>query len=258
MSSNKSAIKALTLTVGSIGMVGLAMFVFFGIDYLATVFFQKYLPVILHWSPSYIASVPSNYYYQFAYVAITYGLIGLTLASWLLYHKAQNRAVLGYVHVKPRAFGWVPLGLITYYIITGVTIAILSGISRTFKSSTVLKQQIGLDTIHGHLEIFLALLLLMIIDPLIEELVFRGIIFTSLKQKFPVLIAALGTSILFALPHMIENNYGLLYVLGVATFVMSMILCWLRQKTGSLYPGMVLHGSANGITVLALILTTHK
>jgi hypothetical protein len=93
------------------------------------------------------------------------------------------------------------------------------------------------------------------LPPFAEEIMFRGFLFSGLKKKLPVIWAALFTSLLFAVPHLLESGSGgLLWIAGIDTFILSMVLCWLRQKTDRLYAGMGLHALKNFIAFATLYL----
>ena len=89
---------------------------------------------------------------------------------------------------------------------------------------------------------FLAVTLL---APFVEELTYRGLGF-SLFAPYGVVLAILATGVLFGLAH------GLLIGLPVLTFF-GVVVAWLRAKTGSVYPGVLLHAVFNGIALLVSV-----
>ena len=81
----------------------------------------------------------------------------------------------------------------------------------------------------------------------------RGFLFTGLTQKMNVVLAAIVTSIIFAAAHLQWGSGApLLWAAAADTFTLSMVLVWLRHKTGSLWPGIGVHFIKNGIAFLAL------
>ena len=96
--------------------------------------------------------------------------------------------------------------------------------------------------------------LLFIIAPVLEELVFRGLLqgeFGRTKwgklQRFGVSFANVLTSALFVLAH------GLRMGLGAWTVLLpSLILGWLKDRCGSVVPCIVVHALFNAGLVLAL------
>jgi membrane protease YdiL (CAAX protease family) len=91
------------------------------------------------------------------------------------------------------------------------------------------------------------------VAPMAEEFFFRGFFFGSLRRlQVPVLgrelgpwIAAVITGILFGLAHTGSANPQYLIPLGFLGFV----LCLVRWRTGSLYPGMALHSANNALAL---------
>jgi len=75
--------------------------------------------------------------------------------------------------------------------------------------------------------------------PLFEELVFRGLLFATLRRRFGFWLSATLSAAIFALAH----GYGLL---GFASVIFSGLLwAWVYEKTGSLLPGMAAHALNN-------------
>jgi membrane protease YdiL (CAAX protease family) len=86
-----------------------------------------------------------------------------------------------------------------------------------------------------------------VLAPIVEELTFRGLGF-SLLSKFGAKTALFGTAVLFGLTHGFLIALPLFVTVGLA-------LGWLRMRTGSVYPGMIMHGVLNAVaTILAVSL----
>jgi uncharacterized protein len=91
------------------------------------------------------------------------------------------------------------------------------------------------------------------IAPLAEETFFRGFLFGGLRRlRVPVggrelgpWIAAVITGIVFGLAHFDSAQPEFLIPLGFLGFV----LCLVRWRTGSLYPGMALHSANNSVAL---------
>ena len=117
------------------------------------------------------------------------------------------------------------------------------------------KQELGFDFLSMPSEKMMAFISLVLLPPLIEEIAFRGFMFAGLRKKLDFVWAALITSVIFASLHLPESSNGLLWIGGLDTFVLSMVLCYLREKTGALWASMAVHGIKNGIAFI-LILTS--
>ena len=81
-----------------------------------------------------------------------------------------------------------------------------------------------------------------VLAPVVEELTYRGLGFTLLAP-YGTWAAILATGVLFGAAH------GLVAGLPVLTFF-GIVVAWLRSRTGSVYPSMLLHGVFNGTALL--------
>jgi membrane protease YdiL (CAAX protease family) len=76
-----------------------------------------------------------------------------------------------------------------------------------------------------------------------EELAFRGLIMGQLQRSVGAREAIVLSSLLFGIIHLAW--FSLPYLVGIG-----LILALLRQRSGSLVPGMMLHAAHNGVIVL--------
>ena len=81
--------------------------------------------------------------------------------------------------------------------------------------------------------------------PFVEELTFRGLGLYVLRP-YGKWVAILGTGVLFGLSH------GLLLSLPII-IIFGCVLAWLRDRTDSVYPGMLLHGTFNVVALVAAV-----
>jgi membrane protease YdiL (CAAX protease family) len=100
-----------------------------------------------------------------------------------------------------------------------------------------------------------ALVLIAIIGPLAEELIFRGLLLDWLKKKINVWAAALILSVLFSLLH---NNGFELGAIGALAFGVRMALGVVSSmfaiRTSSLRASFVMHATFNGVACLVSVL----
>lgn len=89
-----------------------------------------------------------------------------------------------------------------------------------------------------------------ILAPVFEEVVFRGVLYSSLRRRFSAPFAMVASALIFALAH----GYG---TFGLVTIFWSGLLwAWAYEKTGSILPGMAAHALNNSLvcaTVLLLV-----
>jgi membrane protease YdiL (CAAX protease family) len=79
-----------------------------------------------------------------------------------------------------------------------------------------------------------------------EEILFRGMLFGGLRERLSPLPAALVAGTIFGALHAVTGISAVppLIALGV-------IFCLLYEKTGSVVPGIILHGLNNSVALLA-------
>lgn len=87
-----------------------------------------------------------------------------------------------------------------------------------------------------------------LVAPVVEELVFRGLGFTAVGSVFGPVVAILVTGIAFGLAHGLLEALPILALFGI-------VLGWLRHRTGSVYPAMALHAIFNGVALIAAVTT---
>lgn len=86
-----------------------------------------------------------------------------------------------------------------------------------------------------------------LVAPIVEELTFRGLGYTLL-ERFGRWPAILLVGLAFGLAHGLVEALPLLALFGCA-------LAYIRSRTRSIYPGMILHGLFNGIALAAAVAT---
>lgn len=81
---------------------------------------------------------------------------------------------------------------------------------------------------------WLAIIVNAILIPILEEVVFRGYIFSRLGKAMPAAVAAVISSVVFGLCH-----GGLVWAIWAG--IVGLIICVVRIKSGSIIPGIVFH-----------------
>ena len=88
----------------------------------------------------------------------------------------------------------------------------------------------------------LSVLMVVLVGPVVEEIVFRGVLLGAFEHKFGVWVALVSQAALFALYHFTPWLFVPTFVLGLATG-------WIARDRDSLWPAIVLHGLYNAIPV---------
>ncbi len=85
------------------------------------------------------------------------------------------------------------------------------------------------------------------VAPVVEELTFRGVGF-GLLERFGRTAAVVLVGLAFGLAHGLLGGLPLLVVFGSG-------LAYLRSRTESVYPGMIVHGAFNAVALVAGVAT---
>jgi membrane protease YdiL (CAAX protease family) len=89
-----------------------------------------------------------------------------------------------------------------------------------------------------------AVLEIVLLAPVSEELFFRGFLFAGLRSKWTFWPAAIVSGLIFGLVH---APTGVTAAIPLAA--LGFALCWLYEQTGSVWPCMIAHGINNGLAV---------
>ena len=82
--------------------------------------------------------------------------------------------------------------------------------------------------------------------PIIEELMFRGLLWKMVEFTFSPIVALISVSMLFALAH-----GELLHIIGV--FPIGLWIGWLRYRSNSIFPSILAHTTNNTFATLAVV-----
>ncbi len=150
---------------------------------------------------------------------------------------------------------WMDIGLaVAGLIATFVLAAVLSAIFSLFSWFDVEQtQDVGYNYLGSDLDRVVAFIALVVIAPFVEETIFRGWLYAKMRgrteKELPkaasIILSSLLVSFLFGFCHMQWN-------VGITVFAMSMIMCGIREVTGTIYAGILVHMLKNGIAFYML------
>jgi membrane protease YdiL (CAAX protease family) len=183
------------------------------------------------------------------YVVSLVVVIGMPF--WLR-QRRTNREDLGVV----RWPSWLdivlaPAALVVYLLISAAVLYLFSVVAPQIDLKQA--QDIPFSGLSHQYEYMLAFLTLVILAPAAEELLFRGYLFGKMKKHAPFWLATIITSLLFGGLHLIAGA-SLQWNVAADTFALSLVLCSLRQITGNIWAGILLHMIKNGIAYYFLFI----
>ena len=146
--------------------------------------------------------------------------------------------------------GLAPLGMIVYLLFATALVALFS-LFPWFNAEEV--QNVGFNTYISGLDRMIAFFIIVVVAPIVEEIIFRGWLYSRIKDTLlkkyskvaSIIISNLLVSLGFGIIHMQWN-------VGVNVFAMSIVLCAMREITGTIYSGILLHMLKNGVAFYLL------
>lgn len=178
--------------------------------------------------------------------------IGLRIVAQLIFSACLVGAVLWFARLggrpTPARFGlrptrvgrallWVVGGFLTFTIVGGAWLELTGASDERDAITETLADDPSTATIVG------LAFLTVVVAPIVEEVVFRGFVFTALRSAMPVGAAAVVSGVLFGVVHVFGSPVAFLVPLALLGTVLALI-AW---KTGSLYPCIALHALNNCI-----------
>ncbi len=161
-------------------------------------------------------------------------------------HPVLSRKVLG-IHGLPTwtDIGLAPIGFIVSSFIAAIFLSVLSAFPWFDVSQN---QSLLFDLGVSGGDKIVAFITLVVVAPIAEELIFRGWLYGNLRMKSSkimtdnasMIVSSILTSVLFGVVHFQWN-------VGVTVFVLSIILCAMREITGTTYAGILTHMLKNGV-----------
>jgi membrane protease YdiL (CAAX protease family) len=225
--------------------------------YLVTQIIAAFLiniyPTLKHWNTDQASqwinnSVPAQFW-----VTVIVEALSLFFLHLFLKRRRANFKSLGLKgKVQISDFGYMLAGFFGYMLTFYAILILLTWAIPSFNINQ--KQVLGFSSSTSGSDLWLVFISLVILPPIVEEILFRGFLYTGLKTKLPKITAAVVTSVIFASFHLLESNSGLLWVAGLDTFILSMYLIILREMTNKLYASMGLHMLKNFIAFSSLFL----
>lgn len=186
--------------------------------------------------------------WQLVYMLLVDGTVVATI-YWLLKRRGFSMRAIGLVKPQLADAGYAIVAYVVYF---GALLVVLGLVGQLLPNvNWNQKQELGFDTSAtgvGLLPIFISLVIL---PPFAEEIMMRGLLYTGLRSTLPLAVAAVLTSLLFGAAHLF-NGGALLWAAAIDTFMLSLVLVWLRQTRRSLWPCIALHAIKNGMAFIYL------
>ena len=162
----------------------------------------------------------------------------LLVASWRT--NLSPWAVVGFTRFKARDL-WLVVGGMVAQVMATLAVAAL-----TMPEQTSIFEDKQLD--ESTLALALAVVSVVLIAPIAEEALFRGLLFGALRRRLPFIGAAGISGALFGAAHLANGDFA---VAGLLAFF-GILLAFLYERTGSLGPPIALHMLNNALAMLSI------
>lgn len=185
---------------------------------------------------------------------LTFGII--VSVPWLVVRYRTTREDVGLTRLPSwMDIGLAPAGFVIYLLTSGLLMYVFTKLIPGFNAAE--PQSVGFQNLSQGYEYVLAFMTLVVVAPVAEEAIFRGYLYGKLRKSVSIWLSVLVTSILFGLLHMRWDG-GLLVGInvGIDVFALSIIMCSLREVTGSIWAGILLHMLKNGLAFYLLFINT--
>lgn len=234
-----------------------------GVAIIASQFIVGYLMVLLLGVDSFDKPVVTAVFSALSYTLAVLLVVWVPpklMAKWRQRHKTHggkatpkmvSRTELG-LRGSPTwtDIGLAPVGFIVYFLLAAGLTAIFNQFT-WFDANEV--QDVGFNNYLIGIDRLIAFVTLVVVAPVAEEVIFRGWLYGKLRTKLTaatneivsMVVSILLVSLLFGLIHGQWN-------VGVNVFAMSIVLCALREITGTIYAGILLHMLKNGVAFYLL------
>ena len=226
------ALTAVPWTLGGAGMLILAMFAMTMVAAVLADFARR-------------MGLTGVAFTLFLGLALSAGYLVLLGVVWLVarWNEVAFDEAVGIRPASTRAF----LGGVLLAVVAGRVAAGVWGVALQYFDVTLPGQDIDPSRLFppGVVGIVMAFVVAVVLAPLTEEIVFRGILLSSLDRRWGATAAIVGSSALFAAMHV--SPYAIPPI-----FVLSLVLGWLFVRTRSLTVCIVAHAAFNGLGLAAL------
>ena len=177
-------------------------------------------------------------------VSIVSFVLGFGVLAWMLRQRHAGWGSLGWRRFSLiKAIGLVVVLLIAFLVLIWITFVLVTVLVPGFDANQA--QTNDFTNPRSRQEWWVSLMALVVLPPVIEETIFRGLAFAAFSKRWGYIWGAVLSSVLFALLHGQAN-------VGVYTFVLGLMLCVVYVKFKSIGPGILLHMANNLLAFLAI------
>lgn len=194
---------------------------------------------------------PVAFVYTVLSAQVALGAVFLCLVRWALRRRGRGFEAVGLRFGSLRRD--LLFGVATYLRILPLVLAailivalVLARLGVSFERSAV--QEMAAESVRNAASVIAFAAMASAVAPVLEETLFRGLLYTALRQWFGFWTAAVVSAVCFAMMHAPASR--------LPTAVLGMALAWMYERSGSLIPAIGAHALHNGLFYGALLLVS--
>lgn len=215
----------------SLGAIGLVVYGFFVAQFIVVFLLNALVEAGVTTENTLNSSIVQFWASVVAYVLALVIILGIFTA---IRNSTKGLTKLLAISKRPQlnAIFYVVIGYGTYFLLSFTSMLLAQSLISGFSIDQ--KQEVGFEQLGTQVEYIMAFIALVVLAPIVEETIFRGFLFTQIRQNYNFWVSAVIVSLVFGLVHLQWN-------VGMDVFALSLVLCFLREKTGSIWAGVGLH-----------------
>jgi len=163
-------------------------------------------------------------------IAVVLGLAALSFSESLNLRPARLRQWLSALFLG-----------VGFCLFIGATLAHLYSLGDAADYAHEVQQVLG--EAQAQLGLLALILVIAVLAPVSEELLFRGLILQGLRARMQTWMAAVLSSLLFAVLHLHPAHFSI-------TFLLGLLCAWTVIRFRSIWPAIILHASYNGSAMM--------
>ncbi len=194
---------------------------------------------------AFIREDPTAVILQLAPIILAHALT--LLVAWFVVTRANTfsfRQTLGWNMNGFKAWHAI-LITVGFYVVAWTLMSVFGDVENEFEA--LLKS--------SRYAVYLVAFFATVTAPLVEEVVYRGLLYSAFQRRFGVAFAVILVTLLFTLVHVPQYSFGAVpdFATIITLLLLSLTLTMVRARTGNLLPCIVLHTVFNAISSVLLV-----
>jgi uncharacterized protein len=186
-------------------------------------------------------------------------ILALPLIALIMLGLVHRRWPSLWAMPRPPGFGFAGATSAFWYVLAlliGVLMPPLGGLlTQLAAHGHAVSQNVEDISRHASWNLRLPLAIVIVtVGPLIEELMFRGVLLSALMHRLSTGMSVAICAVLFGVVHLGGLNFEWYALPNL--ILLAAALCWLRLKSASLWPAVIAHGVYNLFALIALFAAT--